>query len=473
MAEIPQSDVIVIGSGPNGLAAAITMQQAGYSVCVLEGESSIGGSCKSAELTLPGFRHDICSAVFPLGIASPFFQSLPLEKYGLEWIHSPACLAHPLDNAAPALLWPGLEQTLENLTGEAGAYEKFISKFLPSSRQLFSEILAPIHVPRHPALLLRFGSQALRSAEALSKHFFSTDRGRAMFAGLAAHSMLRLDQSVSSATALVLSIAAHYKGWPIAKGGAQSITDALASYFRSLGGTILVDARVDSLRQLPPARAILADITPRELLRIAGDLLPQQFRHRLGKFRVGFAAYKVDWALDAPIPWSSPECSLAATVHLGGSFAEIADSERQVSSGGVAQRPFVLLSQPSLFDSSRAPIGGHTAWAYCHVPNGYEVSVEDLIENQVERFAPGFRKHILARSVLGPRALQRHNPNLVGGDISGGTVDLGQLFLRPTHRLYSTPITNVYLCSSSTPPGPGVHGMCGYFAAKTALRHLP
>ena len=472
MAEIPQADVIVIGSGPNGLAAAIRMRQAGYSVCVVEGAPKAGGSCRTEQLTLPDFLHDVCSAVFPLAAASPFFLSLPLEKHGLQWIDSPACLAHPLDQSAPALLWPDLQKTLGSLPDDSGNYRHVIRELLPFSSQLFAEILAPVHFPSHPALLVRFGMKAIRSAEALGKNLFSTQRGQALFAGLAGHSFLRLDQLASGAIGLVLAVAAHYRGWPIAQGGAQSITNALLSHFQSLGGTVLLDTRVNSLSQLPPARAILADVPPRELARIAGDRLPARFRRKLEKFRHGPAAYKIDWALSAPIPWAAPECSQAATVHLGGNFAEIAASERAVAEGKVVERPFVLLSQPGLFDSTRAPAGCHTAWAYCHVPNGYDSPVEHLIENQVERFAPGFRKLVLARSILNPKALQEHNPNLVGGDISGGSLDLGQLLTRPTNLLYRTPINNLYLCSSSTPPGPGVHGMCGYFAAGTALRRM-
>jgi len=472
MGQIPQADVMVIGSGINGLCAAITMVQAGHTVCVVEGEAEIGGSCRSAALTKPGFTHDVCSAVFPLAAASPFLKSLPLAQHGLEWIHSPACLAHPFDARSPAILWPSIQDTVKSVRERPGVYARVIGRLGRHAQSLFEEILAPVHLPRHPLLLSAFGIQAMRSSMALGKFFFATQEGEALFAGLGGHSMLPLDQRFSAASGLVLALAGHSVGWPIAKGGSQSVTKALASYFASLGGVIVTSTRVESLDQLPQAKIILADLTPPQLVRIAGDKLTPKFRTQLERYQFGPAAYKVDWALSQPIPWRFPECGQAATIHLGGSAAEIRASERQVWSGSVAKKPFVILCQPSLFDSTRAPEGRHTAWAYCHVPNGFELEIASLIEDQVERFAPGFRGCILSKSVMNPNRLEQHNSNLIGGDISGGVMDFKQLFFRPTRRLYSTSIRNLFLCSAATPPGPGVHGMCGHFAAKAALKEL-
>ena len=470
--DLPGSDVFVIGSGPNGLAAALVAAQAGLSVTVLERASVPGGSCRSEPLTLPGFSHDVCAAVFPLAAASPFFRTLPLERHGLAWIRSPACLAHPFDDGSAAILRPSLERTLEDL-GEAGErYRDLVESLLVSPDALFSDVLAPPRLPERPLAFARLGAWALRSAGSAGRRLFTTSRGRALFAGLGAHSMLRLEDPLSAAAPLLLSLAAHAVGWPLPRGGAGALAGALVAHLRSLGGRILTSVEVDSLDQLPPARAILCDVTARQFLRLAGPWLTGGFRRMLAAYRYGPAAFKLDWALERPIPWSAPDCREAATVHLGGSAEEIADSERRAWSGEPSERPFVLVCQPSLFDESRAPEGAHTAWAYSHVPNGYAGDVAASIERQIERFAPGFRATVIARSVLRPRDLEAHNPNLVGGDISGGVFDLAQAFRRPTFRHYRTSIGNVFLCSASTPPGPGVHGMCGYHAARAALRAI-
>jgi phytoene dehydrogenase-like protein len=466
----PSYDVIVIGSGPNGLAAAITLARAGRSVLVREAEKTIGGGTRSAELTLPGFVHDICSAVHPLGLASPFFRTLPLAEHGLEWIHPPAPLAHPLDDGTAIVLERVVDLTAEALGADSAAYRSLMNPLVADWAKLDTALLGPLRLPRHPLALARFGLAALRSAYGLASSRFKGERARALFAGLAAHSMLPLELRPSAAFGLVLGITAHAVGWPIPRGGSQKIANALASYLRSLGGEIVTDARVDSVDELPPARAILCDITPRQLLKIAGHRLSAGFRRKLERYRYGPGAYKIDWALDSPIPWKAAKCARADTVHLGGTLEEIAASERAAWEGRQPQKPFVLLAQSSLFDPTRAPPGKHTAWAYCHVPNGSNLDMTERIENQIERFAPGFRSRVLGRSVMAPAQLEQRNANLVGGDINGGVQDLRQLFLRPTARLYSTSSRGLYLCSSSTPPGGGVHGMCGYFAALKALR---
>lgn len=469
MVNVRSYDAIVIGSGPNGLAAAIALAQAGRKVLVREAAETIGGGTRSMELTLPGFTHDACSAVHPLAIGAPFLRTLPLEAHGLEWIHPPAPLAHPFDDGTAALLERDIEATGETLGEDAAAYDKLVRPFVEKWPQLSDELLRPIRLPRHPLLLARFGLSAIRSARGLAESSFRGERARALFAGMAAHSMLPLEKAASASFGLVLGITGHAVGWPIPRGGSQKIADALASFLRSLGGEIETNARVDSIDDLPPARQILCDITPRQLLRIAGHQLPANFRRRLERYRYGLAAYKLDYALSAPVPWKAKECSRAATVHLGGTLAEIAASESAAWQGRHHEKPYVLVVQPSLFDDTRAPAGQHTLWAYCHVPNGSAFDMTGRIEEQIERFAPGFRDLILARNVLSPAALEKHNANLVGGDINGGAQDLPQLFLRPTVSLYKTPRKGLYLCSASTPPGGGVHGMCGYFAAQLAL----
>lgn len=470
-----QFDSIVVGSGPNGIAAAIVLAKAGLSTLVLEANETIGGGARSAELTLPGFTHDICSAIHPLAIGSPFFRDLPLEKYGLEFIQPPASVAHPLDDGTAVIMKTSIAETVETLDAvDAQSYTDLFLPFAEKWDELAPEILAPLHFPKSPLLLTRFGFAALRSARGLAEGRFRGTRARALFAGLAAHSMIPLEDLPSAAFGLVLGISGHAVGWGFPRGGAQKITDALATHFRVLGGEIRTNSRVENIDDLPPAKSILLDLTPRQILKIAGHRMPAGYKRKLANFRYGTAAFKVDWALSDPIPWKAKECSQAGTVHLGGTFDEIAAAERKPPHGEHAERPFVLLAQNSLFDPTRAPDGKHTAWAYCHVPNGSDLPMIEAIEDQIERFAPGFRDCILARSVSSPIDLEHRNANLVGGDINGGAATLRQLFTRPVVSLnpYRTPLGNVYICSSSTPPGGGVHGMCGLHAARTALADL-
>ena len=463
-------DAIVVGAGPNGLAAAIEIAKRGLRVCVYEANEVVGGSARSAALTLPGFVHDTCSAVHPLAVGSPFFQSLPLHKYGLEFVFPPASVAHPFDDGSAILLHRSLEETSEQFGTDADAYEKLLRPFVANWHKLSRDLLGPLEIPHHPFVLASFGLRGIRSASSLVRAKFAQDRTRTFFAGLAAHSCLSLDQFGSAAFGLVLALLGHTVGWPIPRGGSQKISDALAAHLQELGGKIVTDVRVESLDGLPQARCVLFDVTPRQLVRIVGDRFPENYRNRLNEYRYGPAAFKMDWALDGPVPWRARECGQAATVHLGGSLEEIEASESAVWKDGCSDRPFVLVAQPSLFDPSRAPAGKHTLWAYCHVPNSSQFDMTERIEAQIERFAPGFRSLILARSVMSPAQLESHNANLVGGDISGGANTLSQMFTRPTIRTYRTPLDGVYICSSSTPPGGGVHGMCGYHAARTALR---
>ncbi len=467
-------DAVIVGAGPNGLAAAIVLARAGCSVLVIEAAEAIGGGACSAELTLPGFVHDICSAIHPLGAGSPLFRAFPLDRFGLEWIQPSAPLAHPLDDGTAVLLERSVDATATGLGPDAAAYRRLMSPLVADAERILRFILGPFRIPRHPLTLARFGLKALRSAAGLASEQFAGERARALFAGLAAHSMLPLERSPSAAVGLVLAMLGHTAGWPLPRGGSQRIADALVGYLRSLGGEVVTGRPVRALDELPPARAVLFDLTPRQVLAIAGQRFPAGYRRQLERYRYGPGVFKVDWALAGPIPWRAPECQRAATVHLGGTLAEIAASEREIALGRHPERPFVILAQPSLFDPSRAPEGKHTAWAYCHVPNGSRVDMTERIEAQVERFAPGFRDVILARSVMGPADLERYNPNYVGGDINGGLQDLRQLFTRPAPRLnpYTTPDPHLYICSASTPPGGGVHGMCGYWAARAALRRV-
>ncbi len=463
-------DAIVVGAGPNGLAAAIELARAGRSVLVIEAEDTVGGGLRSAALTLPGFVHDVCSSIHPLALASPFFRSLSLE---VEWAQPAAPLAHPLDDGSTVMLERSLDRTADGLGVDAGAYRRLMRPFVDDAGALVPEILAPLHVPRKPLLLARFGALALRSAAGVVTAF-RAPRARALLAGLAAHSMLPLGRPPSAGFALLLGLLGHVAGWPMARGGSQRIADALLAELRRLGGEVRVGERVARLAQLEPARAVLFDVTPRQLVAIAGDALPSGYRRALTRFRYGPGVFKLDYALDGPVPWTAPECARAATVHAGGTFEEIAASEAAVARGAHPERPFVLIAQTSLFDPTRAPEGKHTLWAYCHVPNRSAVDMTERIERQIERFAPGFRDRILARRVMAPADIESYNANHVGGDISGGMADLSQLFARPVASLdpYRVPGTNVFICSSSTPPGGGVHGMCGYFAARAALRSL-
>ena len=468
-----EHDAVVVGSGPNGLAAAIELARSGRSVLVREAADELGGGVRSAELTLPGFVHDVCSAIHPLAAASPFLRTLPLGEHGLEWTEPTAPLAHPLAGGDAVLLRRSIEETAAELGVDAGRYTRLFRPLVKDWQRLEQALLGPIvRVPRHPLALARFGVAALRPADAFARRTFSTERARALFAGLAAHSILPLERAATASFGLVLGLTAHAVGWPLPRGGSQSIANALASYLRSIGGEIVTGAPVESLEELAPAPTILLDVTPKQFLRLAGDRLHGRYRRALERYRYGPGVFKLDWALSDPIPWAAPAVAEAATVHLGGTFEEIVASERAPARGDVPTAPFVLLAQPTLFDPSRAPAGRHTAWGYCHVPNGSMVDMTAAIEVQIERFAPGFGERVLARHAAGPADLERRNANLVGGDIAGGSNDLKQLVARPALRPvpYTTPLEGVFLCSASTPPGGGVHGMCGYLAARAALR---
>ena len=466
-------DAIVVGSGPNGLAAAITLARAGCSVVVYEANATIGGGARSAELTLPGFVHDVCSAVHPLAAGSPLFKSLPLERFGLEWIEPEISLAHPLDNDSAACLYKDINVTAEQFFNDSGAYRRLMKPLAANWKDLSVEFLQPmLHWPRHPIMLARFGILALCPATLLAKFLFRHEPARALFAGIAAHSFLPLDAPVSSAFALVLALAGHAVGWPIPRGGSQQISNALAAYLRELGGSIEVNHRIETLRDLPKSRAILLDLSVWEFLRIAGQELPARYRRKLQSFRHAPGIFKIDYAMSEPIPWKAEACRRAGTIHLGGGIDEIASTEREVARGKIPERPFVLVAQQSLSDETRAPRGQHTLWAYCHVPLDCGADLSNQIESQIERFAPGFRDCILARHKMCAADLAKSNPNLSGGDISGGAANLRQLLARPifSPTPYRTPLPGVYLCSASTPPGGGVHGMCGYHAARAALR---
>lgn len=423
-------------------------------------------------LTLPGAVHDVCSAVHPLAVGSPFLRTLPLGKFGLEWIHADVPLAHPFDDTPAAVLARDVGETAAGLGKDGDAYRALVEPLVADWRELAAAILQPLRIPQHPIVMARFGITALRAAAPYVRSRFDTRAARGLWAGLAAHSMLPLSQMPTMAIALVLAVAAHAEGWPFPRGGAQRLADALAGYLRSLGGEIVTGAPVESLDELEPARAVLLDVTPAQLVRIAGDALPYRSRRALERYRYGPGVCKVDWLIEGPIPWSDPRCARAGTVHVGGTLDEIVVSEDAPWRGEHAERPFVLLAQPSVFDASRAPEGRHAIWAYCHVPHGSTTDVHARIEAQVERFAPGFRDRVVARHVMTARDLEAHNPNLVGGDVGGGANTMLQLFRRPTSVLhpYRTAIPNVYLCSASTPPGGGVHGMCGHHAALAVLR---
>lgn len=462
----------VIGSGPNGLAAAIVLAQAGLHVDVMEAESTPGGAARTLALTLPGFLHDFGSAVHPLGAGSPFFSSLPLREHGLEWIHSPAPLAHPLDDGTAVVLERDLGHAKATLGTDGETWIKLMQPFVDRWADFAQEVLRPVlRFPKHPWLMARFGVNALRSARVIARRFRS-ERTRALFAGLAAHSFLSLEEPLSGAMGMLMAVPAHAVGWPIARGGSQSLTDALCSYLATFEGTLQTSSRVESVTTLSNYDVILCDVTPRQFLKIAGKRLSKSYKRRLASYRYGPGVFKVDYALKAPIPWKASQCLRAATVHLGGSFEEIAASERALRDGKHPERPFVLLTQPSLFDFSRSPEGKHTAWAYCHVPNGSKVDMKEKLEAQIERFAPGFHDCVLARRVFSPADLESMDANLVGGDIAGGAMDIHQFLFRPTWRHYATSARDIYVCSASTPPGGGVHGMCGFHAANMALSRL-
>jgi phytoene dehydrogenase-like protein len=466
-------DAVVVGSGPNGLAAAILMQQKGLSVLLIEGKETIGGGLRSAELTLPGYLHDICSAVHPLAVSSPFFEKLPLGGYGLEYIYPATAAAHPFDDGTAAILKGSVEDTAALLGADEKAYIDLMKPVVHDWPLIAPDVLGPLHFPEHPMAMARFGLPALTAATHLAKRF-KTPEARGLLAGMAAHAIQPLTNITTSAIALVLLASGHLKGWPIPKGGSVRIADALAAYFVSIGGKIETNTYIASLQQLPSAHAVLFDVTPKQLLKIARHKFSAIYKWQLERFRYGMGVFKIDWALDAPIPFTASGCRDAGTIHIGNTLEDITREEQQIWDGKTPEKPYVLLAQPSLFDKTRAPEGKHVAWAYCHVPNGSTVDMTTVIEKQVERFAPGFRDTILARHTMSPAQMEAYNPNYIGGDINGGVFDIGQLFTRPALRWspYKTSAKGIYICSSSTPPGGGVHGMCGYYAAKRALKDV-
>lgn len=471
MAEV---DAIVVGAGPNGLAAGIELARTGRSVRIYEARETIGGGARTAALTLPGFQHDICSAIHPMGLASPFLSRLPLGDYGLRWVQPDLPLAHPLAGGKAAVLYRSLDETAGNLGLDGGRYRLLMEPLVDQWDNLLHDILGPFKIPRHPFLLARFGLPALLPVKTLARLLFRTPQARALLAGNAAHSLMPLEHPLTSAIGMVLVLLGHAVGWPIPVGGSQSIVNAMAAYFESLGGEIVTGHPVEHIDALPPARAVLFDVSPRQLLNIAGSRFPAAYSRDLERYRYNPGVFKIDFALDGPIPWLAPECRRAGTVHVGGTLEEIAASESAMWYGRHSDRPFILVGQQSLFDDTRAPAGKHTVWAYCHVPHGSTEDMSGRIEAQIERFAPGFRDLILARHTFNTAEMEAYNPNYVGGDINGGVQDLFQMWTRPTVRPvpYSTPAKGIYLCSASTPPGGGVHGMCGYHAARAVLRDL-
>ena len=468
----PKYEAIVIGAGPNGLSTGIVLAAAGLSVLIVEARNIIGGGCRSAALTLPGYIHDICSSIHPLGIGSPYFRTLPLGDCGLKWCEPLAPLAHPYDNGKAVVVERSIEETAAQLEVDERAYLNLLTKPRPDWEIICQALLKPFEFAFHPINLARFGLRALLSAEVFARSTFKASLARGLFAGIAAHGSVPLTEPMSAATGLVLGMSAHTVGWPTPEGGAQNLSNALARHFENLGGEIVTSYQVSNLEELPRSRLILCDLTPRQLIKIAGSRLPAGYSRALASYQYGPAVFKIDWALDGPIPWASGAVSRAGTVHLGGTMEEIAESEQDVWLGKHPSKPYVLLAQNSLFDHTRAPEGKHTAWAYCHVPHGSTVNMIEPIENQIERFAPGFRKLVLHRSTMTSKEFEQYNQNCVGGDINGGAILPTQLFTRPVARAipYATPVPGLYICSSSTPPGPGVHGMCGYYAANAALR---
>lgn len=468
-------DAVVIGSGPNGLGAAIELARQGARVIVFEAADEIGGGTRTAELTLPGFQHDVCSAVHPMGILSPFYKQLPLEEHGLEWIVPPASVAHPMPDGDAVLISKSVEETAAGLGArDAANYRRLVGPFIENAEGLLGDVLAPLRIPKHPVQMARFGMRAIFSANRLARLLFRDERGRALIAGCAGHSVLPLTQPLTAALGLIFAVTAHVESWPVAAGGSQSITQALGSYFRSLGGQIETGHRIERLADLPPAKVVLFDTAPHALSEIAGDALPAGYRRRLGRYRYGPGVFKIDWALDGPIPWSDPRCLEASTVHVGGTLEEIGRSEQDMWSGRHSENPYLILCQQSQFDPSRAPDGKHTGYAYCHVPHGSTLDRTEAIESQIERFAPGFRDRILGRHQMNAMDFERYNPNYKGGAITGGVADALQLFNSPVTRLdpYTTPNPQLFICSAAAPPGGGVHGLCGYWAARSALKRL-
>ena len=466
-------DAVVVGSGPNGLAAAIRLAQERWSVLLVEAQETVGGAMRSGELTLPGFVHDVCSAIHPLGISSPFFKTLALEKYGLHWIQPEYPLAHPLEDGSAAVLQRSITATATGLGIDGPAYQRLMTPLARDAEALRYEILRPVlHIPKRPAAMARFGLGGIRSTVSFANKHFQGALARGLLAGLSAHSFLPLESTLSAGIGLFLGLLGHDAGWPMPAGGSQKLADALTACFRALGGEVVTHTRVAHLDDLPMARAVLFDVTPRQLLAIAGDKLPVSYRSRLERYRYGPGVFKIDYALSRPIPWQAEACRRAGTIHVGGTLEQIATSERAASQGEHSEQPFVLLAQPTLFDPSRAPAGKHIAWAYCHVPNGSTVDMSQKIDSQIERFAPGFRDCVIGRSILNCVQIEQGNANLVGGDINGGLGNLAQTLARPvlSPHPYRTPVPGLYLCSSSTPPGGGVHGMCGFHAAEIAIR---
>jgi len=466
-------DAIIVGSGPNGLAAAIRLQQEGLSVLIIEAKATIGGGMRTTELTLPGFKHDVCSAVHPMAVASPFFKTLPLQQHGLEFIYPEFSAAHPFDGGSAAVLAKSLEETANLLKEDAAAYLKLFQPIVNNWSKIDEDLLAPLHFPKHPLLLAQFGLNALQSSLSLARRF-KTKEAQGLWAGMTSHAVLPLSYLSTSAIGLVLTAVGHIYGWPIPKGGSQTLADALAAYFISLGGTIQTNTPVASLSRLPAAKAVLFDVSPLQLLEIAGYKFSGIYKWQLERYKFGMGVFKVDWALDAPVPFSARECLRASTVHIGNTIEEIAAAEQQTAKGKHVEKPFVMFSQPSLFDATRAPVGKHTAWGYCHVPNGSEEDRTEAIEKQIERFAPGFRERIIGRHVMNTKEMQAYNPNYIGGDVNGGSIDITQLFTRPALRAspYRTSHKGLYICSASTPPGGGVHGMSGFHAAEQVLKDI-
>lgn len=464
-------DAVVVGAGPNGLAAAVEIARAGRSVVVLEAADTPGGGCRSAELTLPGFVHDVCSAIHPLAIASPFFRSLPLERLGARLIHPDLPLAQPLDGGRAALLRRSVDDTAEAFEADARAYRRLMTPLVRNAEALIVDILGPLGIPQHPLALTRFGLKGVRSATSLFGARFEGEEAKALLGGAAAHAMLPLDRPPTAAVGLLLCLLAHAVGWPLIEGGSQKLTDALVAYLRELGGEVRTGERVTSVAELPSSRSVLFDVSPQQVVSIAGDELPAGYRKRLSRYRHGPGVFKMDWALDGPVPWANEACGGAGTVHIGGTLEEMAVSERAPWEGRVPERPYFLLAQQSSSDPSRAPDGKHTVWGYSHVPAGCTVDMTERIESQIERFAPGFRDRIIGRHTFSPAQMEAYNANYIGGDITGGVQDLRQTFTRPVARVnpYTTPNERLFICSSSTPPGGGVHGMCGHYAAKAAL----
>ncbi|PKA16547.1 phytoene desaturase family protein [Leptospira haakeii] len=467
-------DICIIGSGPNGLAAASVLAGSGLSVLILEASDTIGGGLRTKELTLPGFHHDVCSAAHPMGILSPYLKTLPLEKHGLKWIEPEASVAHPLDGESAVLLKLSLEETAKELGKDKKSYIKLISPFLKNPEGLLSDALAPLGIPKHPFLLARFGLLGLQPAKSLANSWFKEERAKALFAGCAGHAIFPLEKFLSGALGLLFSLTGHVRSWPVVEGGSAMIAKSMESYLKELGVKIKTNYKVSSLAQLPKTKAILFDTSPDQLGSVAGNTLSSSYIQRISSYKYGPGVFKMDWALDGPIPWKDPNCLKASTVHVGGKLSEIAKAESEVWSGKHPDRPYMLVVQQSQFDPTRAPKGKHTGYAYCHVPSGSTKDMTEIIENQIERFAPGFKDGILARHSMNTKDFYSYNLNYVGGAITGGAADLPQAFFRPIARMnpYTTPNPHIYICSASTPPGGGVHGMCGYYAAKAVLKKI-